>query len=331
MREKNIIIFGTGSISKLLVDNIRDDTCIVAYLANDEDRKSINDIPVIGFSDLDVIEYDYIVIAFGNSMRGVGALINCGVPREKIVAYTYCGTRYEDSFFQNKLDEIFEEKLKTSIIPELFSLPQKRHFLCSMNMNENYGVIARDFVREQTLVFLGEEIKRRGVKGNVAEIGVANGEFASKISKVFPDRYIYLFDTFCGLTDIDKNKAIELGWGERSYAIGEKGTHEEEVIKCMPNPELCVVKKGVFPESFDLRDNLAFVSLDIDFYDSTERGLEVIYPHVAAGGYIMIHDYNNIAFQETRQAVVDFCDANGVNYVPIPDCGGSVVIAKSYM
>ena len=96
----------------------------------------------------------------------------------------------------------------------------------------------------------------------------------------------------------------------------------------MPCKEKCIVKKGYFPESFDLEEELAFVSLDIDFYDSINSGLEKIYPYLSKGGYIMVHDFHNLAFPESRDAVLDFCERNNVAYVPIPDAGGSVVIVK---
>ena len=137
-----------------------------------------------------------------------------------------------------------------------------------------------------------------------------------------------MFDTFEGLSAKDKDKALEMGWGEKLYALAERGIPVEEVLQSMPCRENCVVKKGYFPESFDLEEDLAFVSLDIDFYDSTKRGLEVIYPHLSRGGYIMVHDFHNLAFIENRDAVLDFCEENGAAYVPIPDVAGTVVIVK---
>ena len=327
MKENRVVLFGAGALSKFLTEHLREQTQIVAYLVtgmNDD----INGIPTISLEKLQEIEYDYVVVAFGNTIKGIEILEKAGVPKEKIVGYAYTGLSYEESFIQRECSRMVREKVRTEKIPELFDIAEKDYFVCGMNVLEDRHVIERDFVREQTLAFLAEEINRRNIKGNVAEIGVSKGEFAKKINLLFPDRKLYLFDTFEGLSVEDKTKALELGWGEKQYALDEKGTPVDEVLKIMPNREACIVRKGYFPETFDLEEDLAFVSLDIDFYDSTKRGLEVIYPHLSKGGYIMVHDFHNLSYQETQKAVMDFCEENNVAYVPVPDVGGSVVIVK---
>lgn len=42
----------------------------------------------------------------------------------------------------------------------------------------------------------------------------------------------------------------------------------------------------------------------------------------------MVHDYNNIVYNGTAQAVVEYCDKNGISYVPLADMAGSIVITK---
>lgn len=327
MKEVRIILFGTGAISKLLTEHLRERTKIVAYLVTGADEM-INGTPTVLLEQLRETEYDYIVVAFGNTMKGIELLEKAGVPKDKIVGYAYTGMPYEENLIQKECSRIIREKLRSEKIPELFDISTKKYFICGMNAPENKDVIKRDFVREQTLAFLAEEINRRNIKGSVAEIGVSQGEFAQKINLLFPNRRLYLFDTFEGLSEKDKDKAMEMGWGERIYALTERGTPVEEVLQSMPCRETCVVKKGYFPESFDLDEAFAFVSLDIDFYDSIKRGLEVIYPHLSKGGYIMVHDFHNLSFTGTRNAVIDFCEENDAAYVPIPDAGGSVIIVK---
>ncbi|MCM1560737.1 MAG: TylF/MycF family methyltransferase [Butyrivibrio sp.] len=327
MQKIRVILFGTGALSKFLTEHLREQAEIVAYLVTGT-NEYINGKPTISLEKIHEMEYDYIVVAFGNTIKGIEILERAEVPKEKIVGYAYTGLSYEENLIQKECDRTMREKLRSEKIPEIFDIPSKEYFLCGMNVQENRDIIQRDFVREQTLAFLAEEINRRNIKGNVAEIGVSSGEFAQKINQLFPDRKLYLFDTFEGLHAKDKDKALEMGWGERQYALAEKGTPIEEVLQNMPYREKCIVKKGYFPESFDLEDEFAFVSLDIDFYGSTRSGLEVIYPRLNKGGYLMVHDFHNLSYTETRNAVIDFCDANGVAYVPIPDVGGTVVIVK---
>lgn len=331
MEEVRIVLFGVGALSKFLTEHLRERTKIVAYLVTEMKKyidEHINGVPVILLNSLQEVKYDYVVVAFGNTIKGIEILEKAGVPKEKIIGYAHSGMSYEESFIQKECSRLVQKTLCNEKIPVLFDIPAKDYFVCGMNVLENKNVIHRDFVREQTLSFLAEEINRRGIKGSVAEIGVSKGEFAQKINLLFPDRNLYLFDTFEGISSEDKSRALEMGWGEKQYALDEKGTPVEEVLQIMPCKEKCIVKKGYFPESFDLEEELAFVSLDIDFYDSINSGLEKIYPYLSKGGYIMVHDFHNLAFPESRDAVLDFCERNNVAYVPIPDAGGSVVIVK---
>lgn len=327
MKKIRVILFGLGAVSKFLTGHVRDQIEIVAYLVTGV-NEGVNGISTISLEQLQGVEYDYIVVAFGNTMKGIEILEKAGVPKNKIVGYAYTGMPYEENLIQKECSRIAREKLHCEKIPELFDISEKEYFICGMNTLENRDVIKRDFVREQTLAFLAEEINSRNIRGSVAEIGVSRGEFAQKINLLFPNRKLYLFDTFEGLSAKDKDEAFKMGWGEKLYALAERGTPVDEVLRSMPRRENCIVKKGYFPESFDLEEDLAFVSLDVDFYASTKSGLEVIYPHLSRGGYIMVHDFNNLAFEGTRNAVLEFCEENNVPFVPIPDVAGTVVIVK---
>lgn len=327
MEKKRIVLFGTGALSKFLTEHIGENAEIVAYLRSDAEG-SIDGKPILSIDQLQDVVYDYVVVAFGNTPRGIELLKNAGVPENKIVGYAYSGMTYENSLLQRQCEQFAAGMICGEKIPELFDVAQKRYFVCGMNVPESYDVIEQDYVREQTLAFLAEEIHRKDVKGSVAEIGVSSGAFARKINALFPDRKLYLFDTYEGLPAKDKDKAFALGWGERQYALDEHGTPPEQVLACMPYREMCEIKKGCFPETFDVKEPFAFVSLDVDFYDTVSSGLAMIYPLLSKGGYLMVHDYHNLSYVETKAAVIKFCDENGVAYVPIPDAGGSVILTK---
>lgn len=324
---KKIVLFGTGSISKFLTMHIKEDIEIVAYLADNE-YGILNGVPIVTVNDLKNIEYDFVVVAFGNSIKGIENLKDKGIPDDKIVGYAYTGLLYKDNFFQQTLNEIRHDLIRDEQIPYLFDLPTREIYLCDTNVKKNEAVISRDFVREQTLSNLADEIYRNKVEGCVTEIGVSKGFFAQKINYLFPDRNLYLFDTYAGLLKKDTEYAMSLGWGEKAYAISPEMVSAEDVLEIMPYKNKCIIKQGYFPDSFDLGESIAFASFDIDFYDSTKRGLEIIYPHLSVGGYIMVHDFNNIAFEECKRAVHEFCIENNVTYVPLPDISGSVVITK---
>jgi O-methyltransferase len=167
------------------------------------------------------------------------------------------------------------------------------------------------------------------IAGSVAELGVFQGDFAKHINVLFPDRTLYLFDTFEGFYDSDVEKEKEIGTKrifERSYNYA--GTSIELVLSKMKNPEKCVMKKGFFPETakgFD--DQFAFVSLDADLYHPMLEGLKYFYPRLSKGGFIFIHDFFTDAFTGTRKAVLEYKNDVDIKFIPLgDDC--SVVITK---
>lgn len=184
-----------------------------------------------------------------------------------------------------------------------------------------------DFVRYTTLELCADEIKTNSVQGNVAELGVYKGEFAKRLNQLFPDKKIYLFDTFEGFDqkDISREKQSDFSSGEQDFS----DTSVELVLSKMKYRDNCIVKKGYFPESAaGVEDDFCFVSLDADLYEPILSGLQFFYPRLQSKGYIFVHDFNNDLYKGARQAVVEFCTANSIGYLPIPDSGGTAIITK---
>ncbi len=184
-----------------------------------------------------------------------------------------------------------------------------------------------DYVRLSTLELISYEINKKILSGNVAELGVYKGRFARYINQYFPDRILYLFDTFKGFDerDVISETKKEFSSGEQDFS----DTSVEAVLKLMPFPQKCNPVIGFFPDSAKrIDDNFVFVSLDADLYEPIYNGLQFFYPKLVSGGYIFIHDFNNDAYKGARKAVEQFCEEFKINYLPIPDVGGSAVILK---
>jgi O-methyltransferase len=184
-----------------------------------------------------------------------------------------------------------------------------------------------NYIRINTLELVVNEIYEKGVAGNVAEVGVYKGQFAKYLNQAFPDRTLYLFDTFEGFDEKDVNIEVK-----NNYSTGTQdfsNTSIETVLAKMLHKENCVIKKGWFPESLNgLEDNFCFVSLDADLYKPIYDGLEYFYPRLNKGGYIFIHDYNNDRYAGAKQAVREYCNKNGISYTPMSDSWGSAIISK---
>lgn len=183
-------------------------------------------------------------------------------------------------------------------------------------------------IRLASLRLIASEINEQKLEGEVAELGVYKGKFASEINKLFPNKKLYLFDTFEGFYDED----IEV---ERShgYSRAKEGnfsdTNVELVKNKLPYKEQAKFIKGYFPESIkeDL-PSFCFVSLDTDLYKPTYEGLNIFYPKLVKGGMIIVHDYNSSQFPGVKKAVKEYCNENNIFIVPLCDMHGSAVLIK---
>lgn len=183
-----------------------------------------------------------------------------------------------------------------------------------------------DYVRFATLCLCAEEIHAHSVEGNIAEVGVYKGNFAKRLNVLFPEKTLYLFDTFQGFheRDIQTEKVRGFSRGNQDFS----DTDEHSVLALMQYPEKCSIKKGYFPATAEgLDEKFCFVSVDADLYEPIYQSLVYFIPRMSKGGYMFIHDVNNDEYPGARQAVQDYCADHAVAFVPIPDSGGSIVIA----
>jgi O-methyltransferase len=188
-------------------------------------------------------------------------------------------------------------------------------------------VFSGDFVRYSSLELVAQEINKNSIKGNVAELGVFRGEFARHINAAFPNRRLYLFDTFEGFNDVDVKVETKNKYTKKMDDFSN--TSIELVLEKMKYRKKVIIKKGYFPETAEnVDDTFAFVSIDADLYEPIYNGLKFFYPRLATGGYIFIHDYNNENYSGAKVAVRNFCKENNIPYFPLSDAAGSAVISK---
>ena len=217
-------------------------------------------------------------------------------------------------------------------------------------------------VRLSALRLQAREIEAWKIPGDVAELGVYQGAFAAEINRLFPERRLWLFDTFEGFHARDL--AIE---AERTGVKTQRRSFSDTTIELvrsrLPHPERARFVKGYFPESlkgFDFMEGsendvmqepvnampacsrshteqrkesgepcYALVSLDPDLYEPTLEGLRYFYPRLAPGGRILIHDYTSTQFEGVKMAVDEYCRAHELFVVPLMDLHGTAVLVKS--
>jgi O-methyltransferase len=188
---------------------------------------------------------------------------------------------------------------------------------------------SRDMVRFATVDLLRREIADWGVDGAVAELGVGVGTFAAMLNHYFPERTIYLFDTFAGFDARDL--AAETARGRPGVPYGVTEVTVEEVRSRLPYPEKAEFRVGWFPDSATGCEGETFclVNVDVGLYQPTYAALRWFYPRLAAGGYLLVNDYNNAHTKGVREAVHQFTRETEAAYTVLPDYGAHAVIVKS--
>lgn len=328
---EKIIVFGTGSVANLLMEELDlEKVEILAFVNSNASVDEFWNYPVIRPESIIKVPFDYIIIASGYYMEMRRILLQLGIAHEKIVGFIFDETEFYKEInaqIQNHLElELHRSALRRwtksgKLFPDAsVSVFWKNH------IPKHTG---KDFVREYTLMLVAKEIERRNVKGSVVELGVFKGDFTVMIDKAFPKRKLYLFDTFCGFPQdaLEHDSTVKDRVNE---ALKFKNTSESYVLSRLPNhKENCIVKKGVFPQTFDLwEETFCFVSVDLNLNEPVKKSLELFYPRLEKGGYFMISDFNAPFYEGSREAVIEFCDAKQIAYMPIPDLYGSIMIIK---
>jgi O-methyltransferase len=173
--------------------------------------------------------------------------------------------------------------------------------------------ITTDFVRDGALELICREIDELGVPGELAELGVFRGDFAWLMSTYLPGRRVHLFDTFTGFDEDD----MRIDENHVDTFINFTATDPERVRARFAEPASVDLHVGYFPETTgNVADNVRFALV------------RWFYERLSPGGYLMVHDYNNAAFAGARTAVREFQEDSGASVMPLPDWGGTAVIAR---
>lgn len=328
---ENIIVFGTGSVANEFVKFVdKNKVTIIAFVNSDISIRSFCGRDVIVPEAVKEYEYDYIVIASGYVNKITELLLEAGVREEKIVSYIYDDAQTYQDILENT-NEYLNKRYNRGKVLEWIKENRTIPMFYPATLWKDQCLLSdfyKDFVREQTVSLIGNIIHEKNLEGEIAELGVFRGDFTLVLNSVFQGRRLYLFDTFEGFDaqDVKEDTAIENESGE----LGKfKNTSVEYVLDRLDKRNDVIIKKGYFPETFDLQDeSFAFVSIDLNLYDPVSKALELFYPKMVRGGYIIVSDYQAPFYEGTKKAVDDWSRKTGVKFVPVADFYGSVLIVK---
>ncbi len=327
-----IYIWGTGCSAGDLITQGLDPQRITAFIDNYPVRDTFLEKPVISPSQIPVDNVKLILVTSRCSEEIRSQCIELGLGEEQLF------------FLKNayKLHDMNEASCKTMETLLGAELVSKLSGTCRI-IQEPSGIpnllppsreTESDYIRTKTLEMLSIAIA--DVPGAVAELGVFRGYFARLINLLLPERKLYLFESFEGFQPEETEQERQAGTSTEGLAASHKNTAVEEVLRIMPHPEQVMIHPGYFPQSLrgmeadGLEETFALVSLDVDFEDTTYEGLCYFWPRLAAGGYLMLHDYHSANLVGVKRAVQRYEEDLHIRLpkVPICDIGGTLVLCK---
>jgi hypothetical protein len=188
---------------------------------------------------------------------------------------------------------------------------------------DRYSLIERRFFDEVGPIFA--ELSATGIAGDLLVAGVWRGGSAAyfqALNRHFRlDRRLWLLDTFAGFVH-ERIQHRKDQWSLRMLKKFEQpdssifpgADQVRELFRaCQLWDERVQIAAGPLEETFPslLIDKLSLLHIDVDFYEPTRAALEIGYPKLEPGGYVIVDDYGVGAFN-CKEAVDEFRAAHGV-------------------
>ena len=287
-------------------------------------KKNLPDLEIVGFVDNDA----------KNIRLSKDIPLNVYMPEE------LTNIKFEKIIISPKqkraVKEIKRQVTKYAGGAELSALIEDPKLFYDFSLHTNF--YSEDDFRVRWLKDFARYSKENELGGDIAECGVNRGDFSYYMGKYFPNKKLYLFDTFEGFADDDvkeevgkyEGNAVLRDFIERDDIFVYNFDSAAMVKEKMPNSDNCVIRKGYFPDTaVDLNGQFCFVNLDMDIYVPMLAALKIFYPLMVDNGVILLHDYFGDRFPGVGQAIADYEIVCGerLRKFPVGD-GVSIAIIK---
>lgn len=339
IKMKKIFIWGAGNrTTAYMKENLFSGTNILAVIDSYASEKNFNGYAIIRPDEIvNNKEFDYVVVNNQFYREIVRRLLEMRIPLEKIIITDHVREEPFRTCFERAKDVIpMVYELNKNVLKQTVKINERD--LCddkTIYSDNHFGdsEYNSDYFRYRTFEFVAEEIVRKKIEGELAELGVFKGLFSAVINYRFPEKKLYLFDTFEGFDEEEAKREYEKGRCGLEFIDSHKNTSIEQMLNHITFPEKVKICKGYFPGSVTedaKKERYAFVSLDVDFEESTYEGLKFFYPRLSDGGYIFVHDYNTYYLEGIKAAVERYERDLGkrLKSVPIADRAGTLIIVK---
>ncbi|MFY0625979.1 MAG: class I SAM-dependent methyltransferase [Reichenbachiella sp.] len=172
-----------------------------------------------------------------------------------------------------------------------------------------------------------KEVENKKIKGLFVEAGCALGGSSIQIASAkATDRKLNIYDVFGMIpppgseddqdvvdrfSDITEGKSKGIR-GDKYYGYHEdlKGEVSSNLTKFGFDPKTNNIEliQGLYEESMEINDPVAFAHIDCDWYSSVMTCLEQIEPHMSLNGVMIIDDY--YVWSGCKKAIDEYFDDN---------------------
>lgn len=188
------------------------------------------------------------------------------------------------------------------------------------------------------------------IPGDFVECGVWRGGSVMAMARELgrlgvPDRRIWLYDTFSGMTtptskDIEAGTGVTasqmlaattVGDGNNVWCVAGRADVEANLRSTGYPFDMFTVIEGDVARTLagHAPEQISVLRLDTDWYESTRAGLEVLFPRLTVGGVCILDDYGH--WQGARQAVDEYFAQSGHRPFMHPiDYSGRVFIKTAH-
>ena len=161
------------------------------------------------------------------------------------------------------------------------------------------------------------------IEGDFVECGVWRGGVSLAAKLTFEnygsDKRVWLFDTFTGMTEpTEADRAVHSGKSARDtyferqndggWCLASLRDVRSNFEKAGANLEPVHFVEGdvltTLADEANLPQAISVLRLDTDWYESTKKELEILYPRLSAGGSLLIDDFGH--WEGARKAVEQY-------------------------
>lgn len=173
-------------------------------------------------------------------------------------------------------------------------------------------------------------IVNNGIEGDFVECGVWKGGSSMMMAMTLKQckdtkRKIYLYDTYEGMTQptkFDVQTSNNINAKRQWQRLQRKKENEwcyapiDEVKNNMrmtryPYNKFKFIKGNVLDTlDKEFPERIALLRLDTDFYESTKKEMEVLYPRLVENGVLLIDDYDS--WRGSRKAIDEYFEKNKI-------------------